>query len=239
MSATIANGLKVEWFDNMEREVTDIPLIEVYRNTALVSDDWCRSWILSAQTALSRDFAPHWGDARLQWVGSGQAFTSGAWRLAWLDNSDVPDALGDHLTEDGLPIMQIFGRDTVANNSDLSVTGIHELWEGVADPFINKTVTVGNKVYAVEVSDAVEDDRFSYFCLGHRMSNFVFPNYYEPGSAGPWDFMGTVTAPLQIAAGGYLPVRVDGVWQQEFSDIRGPRQVKGPGSRTLRRFNAA
>ena len=217
-----------------------IPLIQVYRDTDALSDDWVRSWIVSAQTALSRDFAPHYGDARLEWVGSGQAFTPGAWRFAWLDNADVPDALGDHLTEYGFPFAQVFTKPAIVDGSDPSVVGSHEKWEVLVDPFIDKTVSVGTNIYGLEVADACEDDRYSYNVLGHRMSDFVLPNYWVPGSAGPWTFRNSVTGPLAIAAGGYLPARLDGgAWTQIMADEAGPRQVKGPQSRTLRRFRAA
>lgn len=51
----------------------------------------------------------------------------------------------------------------------------------------------------LEVCDPVNG--YTYEVNGVRLPNFVFRHYYLPGSHGPWDQMGLITAPLRPMPG--------------------------------------
>ncbi len=78
----------------------------------------------------------------------------------------------------------------------------HEAVEMLADPLIKNLSSpdVNGHRWLVEPADPVDgvfdmqvvDDKQVIFC------DFVFPNYYELGSTGPWDFAGAVKAPFTI-----------------------------------------
>jgi len=122
-----------------------------------------------------------------------------------------------------LPLEKIFVADDQKYGSLVSVTASHELLEALADPEINECVinADGSKLYAKEVSDAVEDDSFGYKITVTNpdttttdvvVSDFVkkafWCNNYTPaeGTQNPYDFGGYVTAPYQILKAGYLSV---------------------------------
>lgn len=217
-----------------------IPLIACYRTTALLSDDLIQSWIAAEQIAISRDFAPHWGDAKLIFLAGGETAPPGAWPMVFQDDSDVPDALGYHeLQAQGIPTLIVAIKVCLAGKYNWTVTADHEVKETIADPMLTRTAVVGGTEYAVEVCDPPEDDEFAYVVDGHFVSDFVLPAYYEPGSAGPYSFRGSITAPLGLAEGGYIGERpVGGAWTQVFADaVPGRRAVnKAMSSRTMRRF---
>lgn len=220
------------------------PLIACYRTTALLSDEWIQSWIAAEQIAISRDFAPHWGDAKLFFLEGGKTAPEGAWPMVFQDDSDVQDALGYHqLYAQGIPSLIVAVKVCLDGKYNVSTTASHEVKETIADPLLTRTVIVGDEEYAVEVCDPPEDDEFAYPVDGHMTSDFVLPAYYSPGSPGPYSFRGTITAPLSLADGGYIGVRSlpDGVWTQRFADgVPGRRAVnKAVSSRTMRRFRGS
>lgn len=223
-----------------------IPTIAVYSHTAYVPIALIQQWVAAAQIPLSRDFAPHWGDATLRFAAPGDAIYDHEWQLVFFDHSDQASALGYHeTTAAGLPIGKVFLKDCIADHENWNVTASHEVYEMVADPEIDQTVRVTidgvEWEYAREVCDAPEDDRFAPRIAGHRASNFVLPSWFDPAGVAPFTGYACpeITGPFMLASGGYIGRRVvGGEWQQQFAAQAGPRQVKQPYSRTMRRFNA-
>ncbi|HEY2419321.1 MAG TPA: hypothetical protein VGH84_15470, partial [Steroidobacteraceae bacterium] len=76
---------------------------------------------------------------------------------------------------------------------------------------------------------------------GHLISNCVTPSWFVPGGAPPFTMYPCpdIAGPFLLAPGGYIGRRQlpSGQWEQLLAAQRGPRQEKGPDSRTLRRFN--
>ena len=78
----------------------------------------------------------------------------------------------------------------------------HEAVEMLADPLIKtlSTPDANSHCWLVEPADPVDgvfdmqvvDGKQVIFC------DFVFPNFYQLGSTGPWDFSGAVKAPFTI-----------------------------------------
>lgn len=220
-----------------------IPSIACYTHTAYVPIALLKAWMAAAQMALSRDFAPHWGDATLRFVHPGEAIHVNEWQLIFFDHSDQADALGYHdVTPSGMPLAKVFLKDCIEGHENWNVTALHEVYEMIADPDLSRTVTHDGWEYALEVCDAPEDDHFGMRVGGHLASNFVLPSWFDPAGVAPFTAYPCpeITAPFMLASGGYIGRRrlPDGEWQQEMNDRPGTRQVKGPFSRTMRRFAA-
>ncbi len=223
--------------------------IAFVNQSAALSDSEFQRIAAALQTQVHRDFLPVWGvDAAIVPVAPNR-IPADHWVLAFLDDADQSNALGYHdLTPKGLPMGKAFVRTTLADGGQISVTASHEMLEMLADPDINLVAEVDNasgepeKFYAYEVCDACEDDSFGYEIGGVRVSDFVFPAFFEsfraPRSAR-FDFGGHVTAPFQILPGGYLSVldlsRLSDGWQQLTADKKGAVRRPHPGSRRERR----
>jgi hypothetical protein len=225
-----------------------IPTIAVYTHTGLLPANLIEAWVVAAQIALTRDFAPHWSDAKLVYVPPGGTIAPDWWQLVYFDHSDQAGALGYHdVTPAGMPLGKVFIQDCLDDKENWNVTSSHEIHEMIVDPSINLTVTVKGsdgitRQYAKEPDDASEDDHYAPRIGGHLQSNSVTPAWFDPNGKPPYTIYPCpdITAPLMLAPGGYIGWRevapAAGEWQQQFARIAGPRQVKKPSSRTMRRF---
>jgi hypothetical protein len=226
-----------------------VPTIAIVSYTGLLPINLINLWLPSAQVALSRDFAPHWSDAKLRFAAPGTAIQADEWVLGFFDHSDQAGALGYHdVTPAGLPIMKIFIADCLADRENWNVTSLHEIEETLVDPFLDQTVTVTDGAgitweYAKEVCDAPEDDHFGRRVNGHLASNAVTPAWFDPNGKPPYTIYpcSEITAPFMLASGGYIGRReiapTAGEWQQVFARTPGSRQNKSATSRTIRRFS--
>jgi hypothetical protein len=226
------------------------PTIAVYTHTGLLPANLIQAWVAAAQVAIDRDFAQHWSGATLRYVQPGGAILPDEWQLVFFDHSDQANALGYHdLNAGGMPIMKVFIQDILADRVNWNVTATHEIYETIVDPLVNRTVAVTGAdgvtwEYPMEVCDAPEDDRFAVRVAGHLASNAVTPAWFDPDGEPPFTIYpcAEINAPLTLASGGYIGRRevspVAGEWQQVMARVGGPRQIKGPFSRTIRRFDA-
>jgi hypothetical protein len=151
-----------------------------------------------------------WGiTASLTVIARGQQPPGGMWWLGIFDNADQAGALGYHdLTTTGLPIGKVFAKTTLDAHDLVSVTFSHEALEMLGDPDINLMVQKGPRGYAYEVCDAVEDDSLGYDIGGLRVSDFVYPQYFETfwkKGAAKFDHLGHLTGPVPtLTKGGYI-----------------------------------
>jgi len=143
--------------------------IAVINESTVLSDTDLAPVVAALQKQVTNDFRPTWGvDAELTIVAAGTPPPTGSWWLVLLDDSDQANALGYHdLTTEGLPIGKVFAASDIKAGTLWSVTASHELLEMLGDPNVNLTVFVQNSdtagvLYAYEVCDACEDDRFAY-----------------------------------------------------------------------------
>lgn len=224
--------------------------ISIINSSTVISDTDGAAAVAAMQVQTSRDFAPIWGiDAVLTYVAKGHTAAAGTWQLAILDNSDEAGALGYHdITKDGQPLGKIFAKTDKQYGLSWTVTASHELFEIMIDPWVNLTVfnQTGNtagRLYAYEVCDACEDDRFGYRVNNILLSDFVTPAWFE-GWRAPhstkFDFSGHITAPYQLLSGGYISyfdVRGGGGWKQITAESA-PSTKSRPavGSRRERRM---
>jgi hypothetical protein len=130
------------------------------------------------------------------------------------------DAAGIHLDEDFTP----FGLVEFSNRWTL--TASHEILELLCDPFGNELHPAeslksdqGIVEYLVEVCDPSEAVEFSYRINGVVVSDFYFPNYFDPVAdpRASYSFTGACRRPLEVRKGGYLSWRnpVDSHWWQQ------------------------
>ncbi len=205
--------------------------ISVINESTVLTDADVNPVVAALQQQVTNDFRPIWGtDAVLNFIPQGTPAPAGTWALVVLDDSDQAGALGYHdLTPDGLPLGKVFAASDLKAGTSWSVTASHELLEMLADPTINLTAFVQNEnttgtLYAYEVCDACEDDRFGYQINDVLVSDFVYPAWFESFRAQgstQFDRMNQIQNPLQLLAGGYIGVFSvsDGSgWQQQTAE---------------------
>jgi len=224
--------------------------IAVINATTVLEDNTIRQAVPALQTQVHRDFAPAWGvDANVVFVAKGSNPPAGAWWLTLLDTSDAAGALGYHdLTNEGLPMGKVFAGTDLLHGSQWTVTASHELLEMLADPDINLAAYVdkpggGITLYAYEICDACEADEFGYTINTTKVSDFVYPAWFEsfrtPGST-QFDQQNRIKEPFQLLAGGYVGVYDSpsgNGWTQLTAEKKGHRySMRAPvGSRRERR----
>jgi hypothetical protein len=220
-----------------------MPVVAIYTHTGLIPASYIEACVGSIQVALAQSFAPLWGGATLVYVPPGGMIQPDWWQAVLFDHSDQAGALGYHdVTPTGQPLAKIFAADCIADAENWNVTLSHEIWEMLVDPKIDQTVTYNGWVFAKEVADAPEDDRYAQRVRGHLISNAVTPAWFDPNGKPPYTMYpcAPIDAPLTLAPGGYIGRRQlpNGQWEQELAAERGPRQLKGSDSRTIRRFSS-
>src|SRR5215467_2400669 len=115
---------------------------------------------------------------------------------------------------------QGFREDHIQAGDRVSVTLSHEVLEMLGDTDINLMVQKGPRGYAYEVCDAVEDDSLGYDINGVRVSDFVYPQYFETfwhKGATKFDHLGHLSGPLpSLTHGGYMSYLdyASGQWKQ-------------------------
>ncbi len=188
--------------------------VAVFNASTAVNDADVEAAVPGLQTQVHDHFAPVWGmDADLVYVPRGQAPTPGAWWLGIFDTSDQAGALGYHdVSDEGLPLGKVFAADDLKFKLQWTVTASHELLEMLGDPEINLVVFVQpdattGTLYAYEVCDACEDERFGYKIGGTLVSDFVFPSWFEPSRAPgstQFDYQRQIQKPFDLLPGGYI-----------------------------------
>jgi hypothetical protein len=174
--------------------------------------------VAALQKFVTDYVVPVWGTpARLVKT---TGFKKDAWAVVFLDTADQAKALAYHdLTPDGFPLSKVFVKTIADAGASLTVAASHELVEMLVDPAIN-LLSLGpdpKAAYAYESADPVEDDSLAFSVNGFKMTDFVYPSYFEnfrkPNST-KFDYRGKVTRPFQILAGGYQLVFKNGKWSQ-------------------------
>lgn len=205
--------------------------ISLANQSTIFSDKDLPALANALQIQVSRDFFPAWGvDAQIFYTPTGKHPTASHWVIALLDDADQAGALGYHdVTVSGMPLGKAFVRTTLADGGLVSVTVSHELLEMLGDPDVNLTAQLDTKLYAYEVSDAVESDADGYAIVipsgwdgagtSVTVSDFVLPSWFETfRTSGPFDFKNRVSAPLQLSPGGYIGMmdlnNLSAGWQQ-------------------------
>ncbi len=222
-------------------------MVKVVNESTVLSDSKVQQAIPSLQIQVHRDFAPPWGiDADVSFIPRGMNPDQGAWVLAILDNSDQANALGYHdLSPSGMPLGKVFAGSDIQQGLEWTVTATHELLEMLADPYIDLTVFVQNDnatsgvIYAYEVCDACEADALAYNIDGIKVTDFVYPAWFESLATGggvQFDYQKQIAKPFQILPGGYIgafDVTSGSGWKQLTPSTQGMKSIgrRGVGMR--------
>jgi hypothetical protein len=196
------------------------------------------------QRQVREHFGPAYGvDATVEAVPSGR-HDAGAWQVVLVDDAASSNDAGWHeLTASGLPLGKVYCKTVIAQTGGWSTTASHEVIELLADPDMSLAVLVygsrGSRLFAYEVCDPVQDDRYAYGIDRVRVSDFVYPAWFESfrkrGSAR-FDHAGACDRPLQVLAGGYAQF-THAHYERGWRDEGPARGKRGParGSRQSRR----
>lgn len=230
--------------------------IFIRNQSTLMTDAEVREIMEALQIQVKRDFVNYWpiADVSLVFLDKTQPEVPGVWELVVLDDSDQAGALGYHdLTSTGDPLGKVFVRDDLKFGNKVSVTMSHELLEILVDPSINISTELSSSTaassswYAMEVSDACEDDSFGYdieIASGKKItvSDFVTPRWFSEsyGQKMPYDFMKHITAAGQLLKNGYISINSGAGWSQILGETAptfvAARAVPQVGHRRERRM---
>ncbi|HXU23050.1 MAG TPA: hypothetical protein VN697_03360 [Tepidiformaceae bacterium] len=166
--------------------------------------------------------------------------------FVYVDQLDVDGALAYHSVDAlGRPYGRMLPPDDKLDATDLS----HEILETRGDPTCDRWFRMPDGVeIAVEVADPVQADAYAQEAtvLGEtrkiKVSNYVLPAFFEASNAsGPYDRLGNLRAPFQIAPGGYA-AELDATGNEHdvfarriLGDVP-PHKLMDVGGRLLRRL---
>lgn len=212
-----------------------VPLAVVNMSTVLDRDE-VRKYVAAQQQQITKHFYPKWGiDARMSMPSNLESTVKNAWVLMLLDDSDQADAMGYHYeTPEGMPLSKVFVRQELRKDLNWTITASHEALEMLANPWIDRTVITtgpsgrGARIWAYEVCDPVEAEGYAYAVNSTAMSDFVYPDWFQPQTwgVGPWDHMHMCPGPLTLTPGGYasvLDLQPNGQpqWHPIFGQVNG------------------
>jgi hypothetical protein len=218
--------------------------VQFVNDSDAVSDTDARRVVRALRKQAREHFAPAWGIRAHVEIVPRKRLDAAAWVIAIVNDERSGEYLGWHeLTARGFPLGKVYAADSIRQGGSWSVTASHELLELLADPEMSMTVLdsteSANRLYAYEICDPVQDDRWGYSVDGVRVSDFVLPTWFEsfhhPRSVR-FDHARAIARPLQVLAGGYASVdRVDRShgWR-DLGPSRG-RAGRSRGSRHARR----
>lgn len=202
------------------------PPIAIANVSTVVTDDEVRHWVAAIQQFMPA-FCAAWGIEHVSvgFIPSATPPPGGMRRQLVADHSDQAGALGYHEQDvDGFPIGYTFAVTDRLHGSAISGTLSHELWEMLANPFIDAMVEAPDgRRFPKENADAVQADQHGIVITmpagpNVLLSDFVLPSYYDfRGEEGrAYDYRGLLTAPIPaMLPGGYLAYQLpDGNWGQ-------------------------
>ncbi len=215
-----------------------IPVIAISNASTCLTDAQVEAVLPALQKQVSDDFKAYWElDCTLTFLSTDEPLTRGWWQIVIVDNPDQAGALGYHeMSSTGTPLGKVFAKLDIESGSSWTATLSHELLEMLADPWINWcAIGSDSRIYALEVCDAVEDDKLGYKIDGVLVSDFVTPAWFESTCADRIDFKQHLSKQLELARGGYISLfnPVNGWTQIDARGDGGPRIP--PGSRRQRR----
>ncbi len=122
------------------------------------------------------------------------------------DPGDPIGAVGYHgLTPAGVPFAKVFASIGLKDQATNTVAITHEILEMLANPFgRNKFLYPGGEPFPWRLFDGEVCDPVAkqHYAIGDTdVADFVWPNFWTFGSAGPWDQSGAVFATVTSALG--------------------------------------
>ncbi len=190
---------------------------------------------------IARDLAPFWSvHATVFALPDPRKIPPGVWPVRLVAELPPPEG-GFHLTRHNQPFAKV--KATPASDH-WTMEASHEVIEMLVDPSGNRLKAsrsiqiVGGEIqdgpgefeYLVEACDPCESAQCAYSIQGIAVSDFITPHFYDalPTPGTRYSFTGALTAPRQIAPGGYIswldPDSQE--WRQlQYFDAAGPTIV--------------
>ena len=140
-----------------------LPVIAITNASTCLTDLQVLTAIPALQRQVTVDFRAYCDvDCQLVFLDKEQALPDGWWQISVTDNPDQAGALGYHeLTSRGTPLGKVFAGLDLRSGVSWTLTLSHELLKMLADPWINWCAQgTDGKIYALEVCDAVESDKY-------------------------------------------------------------------------------
>jgi len=204
----------------------------VIRNQSKLPDSELRRVVRAVQKQVDRDFFPLWG-WRAKLLYEPKKAPPRAMTLIVKGKSAEDD--GYHVIK-GIPLGYVFTRDEDdALIPNYSVTVSHEVLEMIADPGANlyayghyttpRTRRRRSAYVSYEVCDPVQE--CTYSIDGVRVSDFVVPEWFEPGrprGSMRFSFKNAVNGPFVLAPRGYMDVQVG----SQLIEVNGPEPPEKP-----------
>lgn len=191
--------------------------IAVINQSTLVTDDELMRVSLAINRVSMPPFAARWGASAIL-TPTRQA---GDWLMFVQDSIGAPGDLAYHVFQNGLPQIRVDAGAIRRSGASLAQAIDHEVKEALADPTAAQTVALpgGAGIIVKEVCDPVSGDGLD---LGGGLigANFVYPNWFEEGSTGPWDERGLCAAAFDVRPGGYKEELPTGSNQWELTALR-------------------
>ncbi len=211
-----------------------------FNESTVVKDDEVEKAVNALQKQVNNDLSKYWGkSAKLTFVPKGQKIPRDQCWMAIMDNTDQAGAGGYHdLTDQGLPMAKVFAKTEMDHGNEWTTAASHELCEMTIDPWINLAAIIENedhgmRLWAYEVSDPCEIDAQGYKIDGVLVSDFITPQWYEPGAINyrnvKFDHMGHLKQPFEILEGGYgqvFDILKGNGWQQITAKKPGPSDLQ-------------
>jgi hypothetical protein len=202
-------------------------LIAVINESTMVTNAQVQTMCQAIQVQLDLHVLPAWNmkAATITFYADKTKVPGYAWVVNMLDNTTQAGALGYHEEDNDVVDAFIFAEPVLTNGGAVMVynpanpgqylvssTLSHEVCEMIGDRFANAFVVGANgtTLYCQELCDPVEDGTYAITVAGQAIgvSNFIFPSWFNPEATvkanAPFDYMGKLTAPFTMTAGGYI-----------------------------------
>ena len=195
-----------------------VPRFVIIKQTVAIPADHVLAYVNAQQIQLDRDVRPFYGPATVVQLPPGPfVLAESDIPVYLLDTSDLAGALAYHYIDPaGKPYGKVFVRTCQDAGVPWEAACSHEILEIVPDPTTTRTVIGPNgRPWAYEVCDPVEAQFDPNAAIPERLSNFVYPSWFQIDGKPPYDADGVLTAPFSVAPGGYAQYQAaDGQWIQ-------------------------
>jgi hypothetical protein len=186
--------------------------VSIQNNSMAVQQADVDALAADIQVQLDNEFGDAWGvTATIDAGGNG-------WPVTIVDYpgpNDPADALGYHsMDQYGNPYALVFAQLAIDHGVAWESVLDHEVLEMLADPYVDNNAFVeasqgqGKAGWLIfeEVCDPCESATYYGAINGSVLSDFVFPQWYNPAYVGKVDYLGLLPEPLWLLHGGYASV---------------------------------
>jgi len=143
---------------------------------------------------------------------------------------EAPGALAFHQVVNGVPDIEIAVDlfNSLTSGVDAVSVGVgHEIDELFIDAGANGWKDKGNGVMGAEESVDPVQNTYYLACNKVAVPNFVFPEYFIPGSKGPWDYMQVMASQDDISHG----YEIQAATPSQINQVEGKRGFAKTGEK--------